>query len=79
MSPREVYTSREAEFRASSEQLQKLADRLSLARLLSFAGGLVLFVLLSSLSVIAAVTTLTVSLILFVWLVIWHSSTEKKR
>lgn len=79
MSPREVYTTREAEFRASADRLQKLADRLSLARLLSFAGGLVLFVLLSSLSVIGAVAALTLSLILFLWFVIWHSSTEKKR
>ncbi len=79
MSPREVYISREAEFRASAERLQRLADRLSLARLLSFAGGLVLFVLLSSLSVIAAVTALSLSLILFLWFVIRYSSTEKKR
>jgi len=79
MSPREVYISREAEFRASAERLKKLADRLSLARLLSFAGGLVLFVLLSSLSVIAAVASLSLSLILFLWLVIRYSSTEKKR
>jgi len=79
MSPREVYISREAEFRASAERLKKQADRLSLARLLSFAGGLVLFVLLSSLSVIAAVASLSLSLILFLWLVIRYSSTEKKR
>lgn len=79
MLPREVYTSRIAEFSASAEKLQKQADRLSLARLISFAGGLVLFVLLSSLSVVAAVTALIVSLILFVWFVISYSSTEKKR
>ena len=79
MSPREVYTSREAEFRTSAERLQKLADRLSLARLVSFAGGLVLFVLLSSLSAVAAVTALTLSLLLFFWFVIRYSSTEKKK
>lgn len=79
MSPHEVYTSREAGFRASAERLQKLADRLSVARLVSFIGGLVLFVLLSSLSVIVAVAALTVSLILFVWFVIRYSSNEKKR
>lgn len=79
MSPSEVYTSRIAEFSTSAEKLQKLADRLSLARLVSFAGGLVLFVLLSSLSVIAAVTALSLSLILFLWLVIRYSSTENKR
>jgi hypothetical protein len=79
MSPREVYISREAEFRAAAERLQKLADRLSLARLLSFVGGLLLFVLLSTLSVAAAVTALTVSLLLFGWFVISYGSTEKKK
>lgn len=79
MSPREVYQSREAEFRASSERLRKLSDRLSVARLVAFAGGLILFAILLSVSLITAVVTLSVALILFAWLVIKHETTEKSR
>lgn len=79
MSPREVYQSREAEFSASAERLRKLAERLSMARLAAFAGGLVLFAVLLSLSVIAAVVTLTAALVLFAWLVTKHETTEKSR
>ncbi|MBE0667071.1 MAG: hypothetical protein IH593_05280, partial [Bacteroidales bacterium] len=79
MTPREGYQSREAEFSDSAELLRKLSDRLSMARLAVFAGGLVLFALLLSFSVIAAVATLTVALILFAWLVIKYETTEKSR
>lgn len=79
MSPREVYQSREAEFSASAERLRKLAERLSMARLAAFAGGLVLFAVLLSLSVIAAVVTLTAALVMFAWLVTKHETTEKSR
>jgi len=79
MSPREVYQSREAEFSESAGQLQKLSDRLSMARLASFAGGLVLFAVLLSFSVIAAVVTLAVALALFAWLVMNYETTEKSR
>ena len=79
MSPHEVYQSREAEFSAFSERLRKLSDRLSVARLAAFAGGLVLFAVLLSFSVIAAVATLAVALILFIWLVIKYETTEKSR
>ncbi|MCK7541990.1 MAG: hypothetical protein MZV63_69425 [Marinilabiliales bacterium] len=79
MSPREVYQSREAEFSASAERLRKLSDRLSMARLVAFVGGLILFAILLSISVITAVATLTVALILFAWLVIRYETTEKSR
>ncbi len=79
MSPREVYKSREEEFSASADRLRKLAERLSMARLAAFAGGLVLFAVLLSLSVIAAVVTLTAALVLFAWLVIKYENTEKSR
>lgn len=79
MSPREVYTSREAGFRASAERLQKLADRLSIARLTAFIGGLILFAVLLSISVVAAVTGLTLALFLFAWLVIRYETAEKSR
>jgi len=79
MSPREAYQSREAEFTASAERMRKLAERLSMARLAAFAGGLVLFAALLSISVIAAVVTMSVALILFTWLVIKQETTEKSR
>ncbi len=79
MSPREVYTIREAEFSASAERLGKLSDRLSLARLAAFIGGLILFAVLLSVSLVAAVTALTLALILLAWLVIRYETTEKSR
>lgn len=79
MSPHEVYQSREAEFSAAAERLRKLSDRLSMARLAAFAGGLVLFAVLLSLSFMAAMVTLIAALILFTWLVIKYENTEKSR
>ncbi len=79
MLPREVYQSMEAEFSASAERMRKLAERLSMARLAAFAGGLLLFAVLLSLSVMAALVTLSAALILFAWLVIKHENTEKSR
>ncbi len=79
MSPHEVYQSREAEFSASADALRKLSDRLSVARLVAFAGGLVLFAVLLSFSFIAAVSALTVALITLAWLVIKYETTEKSR
>ncbi len=79
MSPREVYITREAEFSASAERLRKLSDRLSLARLASFVGGLILFAVLLTVSVVAAVTALTLDLVLLAWLVIRYETTEKSR
>ena len=79
MSPHEVYQSREAEFSASADALRKLSDRLSVARLVAFAGGLVLFAVLLSFSFIAAVSALTVALITLAWLVIKYETTEKRR
>lgn len=77
MSPREFYQLRDAEFSASSERLRKLSDRLSVARLVAFTGGLILFTILLSASLIAAVVTLFAALILFAWLVIKYEATEK--
>jgi len=79
MSPREVYQFREAEFSASSERLRRLSDRLAVARLVAFVGGLILFSTLLSVSVIASVVTLTLALMLFAWLVIKYETTEKSR
>jgi len=79
MSPRELYLSREAEFSAIADRLRKLSDRLSMVRLAVFVGGMVLFAILLSVSVITAVATLTVALITFAWLVIKYETTERSR
>ena len=79
MSPGEIYESRAAEFSTAAGRLRKLTDRLSIYRLAAFAGGLVLFGVLLSFSVVAAVATLAVALILFAWLVIKYETTEKSR
>lgn len=79
MSPREVYNTREAEFSASAERLRKLSDRLSIARLAAFVGGLILFAVLLSVSFIVAVTSLILALILLAWLVIRYETKEKSR
>ena len=79
MSPREVYKSRAEEFGAKAERLQKLSNRLSMGRLIAFAGGLILFVALSTVSVVAAFAVLLGSLILFAWMVIRYGITERQR
>jgi ABC-type multidrug transport system fused ATPase/permease subunit len=79
MSPREVYNSRAEEFGAKAERLQKLSNRLSMGRLIVFAGGLVLFAALSTLSVIAAIAVLICSMILFAWMVISYGIAERQR
>jgi len=79
MSPREVYNSRAEEFGVKAERLQKLSNRLSMGRLIAFAGGLILFTVLSTVSVIAAIAVLLVSLILFAWMVIRYGITERQR
>ena len=79
MSPQEVYNSRAEEFGVKAERLQKLSNRLSMGRLIAFAGGLILFTVLSTVSVIAAIAVLLVSLILFAWMVIRYGITERQR
>jgi hypothetical protein len=79
MVPSEFYKSRAEEFGAQAERLQKLSNRLSMGRLIAFAGGLVLFVALSPVSVIAAIAALVASLILFAWLVIRHEMAERQK
>jgi hypothetical protein len=79
MNPQEIYKKRSDDFGSRTDRLQKQSNRLSLARLIVFAGGLVLFVALSTVSVIAAVTALVASLILFAWLVIRYETTERHK
>jgi Flp pilus assembly protein TadB len=77
MSPREEYKRRAESYSQAAGRLQKLSNRLSMARLAAFAGGLILFIALSTISVIAAMTILVASLILFAWFVIQYEITEK--
>ena len=79
MSPTEEYKSRSQRYVRETERLRKLSDRLSMARLAAFAGGLVLFAVLLSFSVFAAVVILVTALIVFIWLVIKYENTEKSR
>jgi Flp pilus assembly protein TadB len=79
MTPGEVYKHRTDEFGSRAEQSQKLADRLSVARLVAFAGGLILFIALSTFSSVAAVTALVVSMVLFTWFVIRFETTERQK
>lgn len=79
MSPQEVYNSRAEEFGAKAVRLQKLSNRLSMGRLVAFAGGLILFVALSTVSIVAAIAVLLVSLVLFAWMVIRYGITERQR
>ncbi len=79
MLPTEEYKSRSERYSRETGRLHKLSDRLSMARLATFAGGLLLFAVLVSFSVIAAAATLAVALILFAWLVIKYETTEKSR
>lgn len=79
MLPTEEYKSRSERYSRETGRLQKLSGRLSMARLATFAGGLLLFAVLVSFSVIAAAATLAVALILFAWLVIKYETTEKSR
>jgi ABC-type multidrug transport system fused ATPase/permease subunit len=77
MLPQEFYKARVTEYTEKAQKMQRLSNRLSLARLTVFACGLILFVALSTVYVTAAVVTLTLSLILFTWLVIRYEKTEK--
>jgi len=79
MSPQEVYNSRAEEFGAKAVRLQKLSNRLSMGRLVAFAGGLILFVALSTVSIVAAIAFLLISLVLFAWMVIRYGITERQR
>jgi hypothetical protein len=79
MSPREVYNKRFTEFSTLAEKFQKQSNRLSMARLMAFAGGLTLFIALSTISSVAAVAGLVVSIALFTWFVIRYETTERRK
>jgi len=79
LSPSEIYTQRTEHFSQEANRLQKLENRLSLARLISFLMGLILFFLLISISITGAILALVLCLILFGWLVKYFAYTEKEK
>ncbi len=79
MLPNEIYEKRINYFGLQADRLQKTGNRISMARLIVFISGLVLFVALSSFSVTIAFVVLVASLIAFVWLIVYYNITEKKR
>ena len=79
MSPYEIYKKRADEYGSMESKLQKTVNRLSLARLISFVAALVLFVSLSSVSLVIAIVCSSVSLLIFVWLIVRYEEAEKQR
>jgi len=75
----DFYNNRINEFRKKAEILQKRENRISLARLVTFLSGIMLFFVLISFSVTIAATLLGMSMILFGWLVKYHSATEQQK
>ncbi len=72
----QFYTDRITEFRSKADELQKKEARLSVSRLITFLAGLVLFFVLTGISAFAV---LIAFMVVFGWLVIYHSRVEKMR
>jgi Ca2+/Na+ antiporter len=79
LTPSEIYHQRTDRFRQQAEKLQKLENQLSIARLISFLSGLILFFALISVNISGAVIALLLCLIVFAWLVKYHSRIEKQK
>lgn len=75
----DYYQERVDNFRGMADQLQKRENRLSYARLISFLGTLVIFFLLISYNLVAAIVTLVTGLIIFGSLVKIFIRTEKNK
>jgi Ca2+/Na+ antiporter len=79
MSPNELYKTRVDNFRLQADRLKKRENRLSLARLIVFLAGFLLFFLLFSFSNTVATLILVACLVVFGWLVKYYSKTENLR
>jgi len=77
MSRDDYYRSRASEFSKKAEILQRRENRLSLARLMTFIGAFLFFVLLFSISVFISITVLVAGLCLFVGVVLRHIRTQR--
>jgi hypothetical protein len=79
MIPLEIYDERIDRFKSNTEKLRKQGNRLSFARLITFLLGLLLFIILLTYHALVAFTTLILFSGFFIWLVIYHNKTEKRR
>jgi DNA mismatch repair ATPase MutS len=79
MQMKELYQNRLNQFKLKTARLQKKEEILSLARLVSFAGGIVLFIFLLSVQHTAAFAALVICLIAFGLLVRQYAKTEKMK
>lgn len=79
MNPENFYVARINEYGDKVKALKKLEKRISLARLITFLSGIVLFALLLKISPVAAFISLLLFLTLFGWLVKIHNSTERNK
>ena len=74
-----IYQSRVKTFRNKADELQKLENRISLARLITFISGLALFFGFFSISLFTALTGLLICTVFFGWLIKYYAATEKKK
>jgi len=77
MLPHEIYEKRVNEFRSLSDKFQKRENHFSIARLISFFSGFLLFALLFSFSTLAAAIALVAGFALFITMVLLHGKTQK--
>jgi hypothetical protein len=75
----ELYRTRVDNFRQKAEKLEKRENQLSVARLIAFVSGILLFFVLFSHSAALATLALLLCLSVFVWLVKKYSTVEKDK
>jgi hypothetical protein len=79
MTTGEIYKNRVETFRNKADELQKLENRLSLARLITFISGPALFFSFYSISHSTAIIALMICIIIFAWLIKYYAATEKRK
>jgi DNA mismatch repair ATPase MutS len=79
MTRQEFYSNRINEFKNKAAILQKRETRISVWRLITFVSGIFLFFALMQISAIAASVTLALCVVVFGWLVKYHSKTEQQK
>lgn len=79
MTPRELYLTNKERYDLLTERMTRLSSRFSFGRLIVFFGGLILFVILSSVSLVAAIISLAVSVVLFIFLIIRYDAVARAK
>jgi|WetSurMetagenome_2_1015567.scaffolds.fasta_scaffold17741_3 Flp pilus assembly protein TadB len=79
MTTKAYYKERTDHFRQKAEALQKKENQLSLARLISFLSGIVIFFGLISITIQGAIFGLLGGLVVFAWLVKQYAKNEKAK